>query len=1552
MNTNVFIKSFKYTKKLIASTLLYMMSFNVFANVVLDPSKNQNTSLDRSNNGIPIVNISTPNNHGVSINNFLEYNVGTEGQILNNADNLGRSHLAGIINANPNLGPNQAANLVILQVNGSNRSQIEGYIEALSREKINVILSNENGIYLDGAGTINIRNFTPTTGKVNLFDGQYVGIDVEKGQVVIGQKGFDATNTDYVNVIAKALELQGSLVGNKVDVTVGENKVDSSGNVTSKNGVNSVAIDASLLGSMYAGQVKIISTDRGAGVNSSSLIYSRDKKLEITADGKVNVATIKGQGIDIKASEYNQTQLASSDKDINIVADKISLQGQTQATDNINLVGDVNNKSDIYTNKNLDAKNLVNSGNINVAGNVSVKDLVNSNVINVGQNLNTKNVDNIGAINVSELTDIDGRLDNKGSLVSIGNISVKGNISNTDEIYTKGSLTGDDLFNAGEITVLKNISSKSIDNTKEIISGKGITTGNTKNSGILLTADKLNVSGNIDNSGILEAQDIKVKGDTFSNKGNISSDNISAEIKDTKNEGRILSSNDVDLKTKTLTNTKEILAVNDIKIDNADITNTGEIASNKTISLNNTDTKNSGKIVSNREVLLNNSNISNSGEILSDNVEMKDNNQFVNTGEIKGNKTTLTTTKDIDLVGTLHGENRLVVSGNNIVNNGATTGKGLIAVTSNGFINNKELSADNLIINATGNILNNNILGGENATLKGANFENRDLVAVNKDLNIETTGNIVNRKGNVIYSGNKGTLTGNEILNLEGEILSKNLELNGRTLVLNEVGLIQTEEDLKIKAPVFQNIGRVSNLDKYERYYETWDGKVLSEQDVNTKWLIHYEPRSWKGSSAIRYQEQWFDELAMYSEQQTGYNSYIFSKSIDSVKRFLGLEGDYFVYTSTAEVPVKALEGKIRSNATTEYGRVIAGRNITIDTTNTVNKDSIISAGNIVEIKADTIDHNSTLGNPVQLKDGREKVYIHYKNSREDSTNAYLRREMIAGGTGYITGSPSVIEGRVVLVDSTKILPQSIPESKGVLRNTLSGGQGILKNINIGNGISSKNTGIQIVGNTQNISNVINTGIVSVTPVLNNSMFKTNVEPGSKYLLETRSEYVNLSNYVGSDYFLTRVSYTEDWTRAKRLGDAYYENQLITRALNEKLGTAFLNNMSGTELVQSMIDNAVSEQSRLSLEVGKELTAEQISNLNEDIIWYIETEVNGQKVLTPQVYLSSKSRNNLEKDDRDRIGGTEYTEIKTKELDNKGLKLGNTGVTVVNAERVRNETVSNRISEITGNMVFVETKGNIENIGGKITGRDLVLLKSEEGNILNNGQKTVTDINNGTYDRTRYEEVGSVGLIQGNKVILDAGEYTTEGGVLLSEELKLDLDKMNILSQELSGSDKTGTGGKNYRTFDSKENVGSAVISGNATGRVGEVNIRGSVFDVEDGAGLNIGRVRVESSVNEYDEFSLNENRNSTSKSSRKTESHTEENVSGTFRIGANANIQGTVDSIGSNVYIGDNSYVGGKVTTDSRELNNSYYEENKKSGFSGGISGGSVSILMMRKVF
>ena len=579
----------KILRKLTAALLLNVFSFNILADgLQVDPNSRYNTSLDRAQNGVPVVNISTPNGRGVSINEFLEYNVGREGQVLNNADNIGRSHLAGIINANPNLGPNQAANLILLQVNGANRSQIEGYIEALSRQKVNVILSNENGIYLNGAGTINIKNFIPTTGKVKLKDGDVIGIDVEKGRVIIGAGGFDATNTDYVNVIAKAMELQGNLVGNKVDVTLGENSVDSNGTVTSKNGINSVAIDASNLGSMYAGQIKIVSTDKGAGVNSNGLIYSRDTKLEITADGKINVAKIKGNGIEINGTEYAQSELASSDKGININAAKIKLDGETQANEDINLNGNVENRSNIYTGGNLNTLDMINSGNINASGNITAKDFKNSlATVLSGGNFNVKNLDNSGNIQVSGITDINGKFDNTGALTSVKRISVLGNVSSTGNILTNEDLTAkntvtsgaiaaknlrvDNLTNDGKISTNGELIAKDVKNTGEILSSGKISGNSFVTSGKVQTNETLDINGLLDNSGTVGAsKDISVAGNVL-NSGEILT-NGDFTSKNTDTSGTVVSNN---LRTGNLKNDGKIVANKDLTAKN--VSSTGDI---------------------------------------------------------------------------------------------------------------------------------------------------------------------------------------------------------------------------------------------------------------------------------------------------------------------------------------------------------------------------------------------------------------------------------------------------------------------------------------------------------------------------------------------------------------------------------------------------------------------------------------------------------------------------------------------------------------------------------------------------------------------------------------------------------------------------------------------------------------------------------------------------------------------------------------------------------------------------------------------------------------
>ncbi|EEX73088.1 filamentous hemagglutinin N-terminal domain-containing protein [Leptotrichia hofstadii] len=2032
----------KILRKLTAALLLNVFSFNILANgLQVDPNSRYNTSLDRAQNGVPVVNISTPNGRGVSINEFLEYNVGREGQVLNNADNIGRSHLAGIINANPNLGPNQAANLILLQVNGANRSQIEGYIEALSRQKVNVVLSNENGIYLNGAGTINIKNFIPTTGKVKLKDGDVIGIDVEKGRVVIGANGFDATNTDYVNVIAKAMELQGNLVGNKVDVTLGENTVDSSGTVTSKNGINSVAIDASNLGSMYAGQIKIVSTDKGAGVNSNGLIYSRDTKLEITADGKINVAKIKGNGIEINGTEYAQSELASSDKGININAAKIKLDGETQANEDINLNGNVENKSNIYTGGNLNTADMISSGNINVSGNITAGNFKNSlATVLSGGNFNVRNLDNSGNIQVSGITDINGKFDNTGALTSVKRISVSGNIgstgkiltnedltakntvtsgaiaaknlrvdnltndgkistngeltakdvkntgeilssgkisgnsfvtsgkvqtnetldingfldnsgtvgaakdisvadnvlnsgeiltngdfasrnmdtsgtvvsnnlrtgnlkndgkivankdltakkvesagditvvgkimadslkssgslrtnealdingdfgndgtietpkdvtvagdiSNTGKIIAGGNLSGrnavsagviasrninvDDLKNDGKVTAGENITAKKVTNTGDIaavgtvssddmstsgtvkanksitvagklendgtvetaedvkvsgnirntgrialngdLTGKDtvtsgtiasrnvkvdnlsndgvivanenlnaknvsntgdivavgtvssddlVTSGNVRSNGEITVAGRLenggavetakNISvagnikndgriaanddlagkntenngniyvknlevnslrntgkvegvdlktdditnsgditaigkisgGNIDNSGKLLANDtidakniknstssskiaagkgitgvriensgtfatngdikatgslvnngtvdgkgIDIAGADFVNSGKINADNIRANVSNTKNDGFIYSGNDVDLTTNTLTNTKEIMAVSNINAANAIVSN-------------------SGKIASNNRVLLDGSAIANTGEILSGEIFMRNARKFDNAGTIRGNNVELGVNQDINLAGNLHGQQRLVISGNNITNNGSTTGTGLIEISSNDFTNNKELASDTVIVNGRGEIVNNNMITGNNGKISGRNITNNDLIAFENYLEMNAQGKVQNNKGKAVYGGKALAIRANEIMNDEAEILGGNMDLNAAKIT-NNVATIQSTGNIVITSSDFQNIGRVKGLGNYEKYFETWDGLKITEQEIRNEWAIHdgYDWGHGKYKDAIDDQKVEFEKFVT-KNRNSRFKSYLLTKHEDFFRSILGKDlgyGDEFK-TGTAQFPAEELRERLKSNADTEYGKVLAGGNITVNSGNFKNKDSIVSGGGLVNVNATNFENSVTIdaSNPIRLRKGYEylELNVEERGHGYDMT-AFHDRQIDTRNflTGYAAGQPAVIEGAAVRINAPNIIRSPFEDANGEeLENGGATGRELISSNSIGikkgtgsvngavqvagNASLSKLTGsfsgnsqvngspnlnsqvsgtfdnvVEIEGNNAGIKDIKSTGVISVNPVLASAMFKANMNPASKYVMETRSSYINLSDYYGSDYFLERVGYSEVWDRARRLGDAYYENQLLTRSIAEKLGTAFINGKSNKKLIQAMMDNASAEGKRLGLKAGQELTQEQINSLNEDIIWYVTKNVNGIEVLAPQVYLSKNTRSSISDDTRNRVGGIDGTYVKTNDFVNSGTKWGNGGVTYVEANTVRNETTTNLLSEISGDQTYINAVGNIENIGGRIKGNEVVALISENGKVVNDTAKRRIGYDNGRYDSSWHDEAASLGEISSNgTAYIKANEYTTTGGVLSTKNMIWDVNSLNANALKLSGEDRNGVDSDNYGRYSQTTHLGAGIVAETTSGRIGNMNLIGSTFAGGDTNGLAVsGNVNVESAVNSYENESKRTNKGFLSSDSRYVNAHEEENVAGNLQLNG-ARIEGNLTGIGSNIALGENSYVGGKVTTDSRELHNSYYEKNKNKGFNSGISHGRASV-------
>uniref|UniRef100_UPI0036D94CF6 filamentous hemagglutinin N-terminal domain-containing protein n=1 Tax=Photorhabdus sp. RM322S TaxID=3342825 RepID=UPI0036D94CF6 len=246
---------------------------------------------------VPVVNIATPNSAGISHNTYQEFNVATQGAVLNNATQAAQSQLAGQLNANPNLTGN-AAELIINEVTGNGRSELQGQLEIVGN-KANVMIANPNGITCDGCGFINTSSATLTTGKPQ-FDkqGALEALEVKQGLITIGSKGLEGKATDYVDIISRATELNGKIQANTLSLTQGANRIslkDGTVNPIAGEGAKpQLAIDTKALGGMYANKIRLVATEDGVGVNLKELT-SDQRDITLNVNGKIELGNTKAK---------------------------------------------------------------------------------------------------------------------------------------------------------------------------------------------------------------------------------------------------------------------------------------------------------------------------------------------------------------------------------------------------------------------------------------------------------------------------------------------------------------------------------------------------------------------------------------------------------------------------------------------------------------------------------------------------------------------------------------------------------------------------------------------------------------------------------------------------------------------------------------------------------------------------------------------------------------------------------------------------------------------------------------------------------------------------------------------------------------------------------------------------------------------------------------------------------------------------------------------------------------------------------------------------------
>ena len=348
--------------------------------IIADPETGKSRPLvDQTANGLPLVQITTPNATGLSHNQYRSFNVDNKGVILNNSSEVSNTQLGGYVTGNPYMAEG-GARIILNEVTGAGRSHLTGYTEVAGRSA-EVIIANPNGISCSACGFINTTRGVLSTG-VPLFggDGSLDAFRVSRGDILLGSGGLNSKNTDQVDLIARSVKLNDQLWANQLNVLAGENQVDYAGlGITLINGGGTwpvVGIDVAELGGMYAGKIMLVGTGQGVGVSNAGDIASFTGDISVDSQGKVSLTGQTGAAGQLRIHSgdviHNAGALRSKQDMMLSSAGGTSNSGSMAAQGDLHVSagGDVGNAGSIESGQHLQlrAKNVMNESGALING--------------------------------------------------------------------------------------------------------------------------------------------------------------------------------------------------------------------------------------------------------------------------------------------------------------------------------------------------------------------------------------------------------------------------------------------------------------------------------------------------------------------------------------------------------------------------------------------------------------------------------------------------------------------------------------------------------------------------------------------------------------------------------------------------------------------------------------------------------------------------------------------------------------------------------------------------------------------------------------------------------------------------------------------------------------------------------------------------------------------------------------------------------------------------------------------------------------------------------
>lgn len=273
--------------------------------------------------------------------------------------------------------------------------------------------------------------------------------------------------------------------------------------------------------------------------------------------------------------------------------------------------------------------------------------------------------------------------------------------------------------------------------------------------------------------------------------------------------------------------------------------------------------------------------------------------------------------------------------------------------------------------------------------------------------------------------------------------------------------------------------------------------------------------------------------------------------------------------------------------------------------------------------------------------------------------------------------------------------------------------------------------------------------------------------PSSNYLIETNARFADYSQFISSDFLLDKLGLDPARTMM-RLGDGFYEQQLVTNQVTQLTGRTYLADYSsGLEEYQALMNNATQVAQAMNLSVGVALTADQVSALTQDMVWMVQQTVDGHEVLVPVVYLAKGGLGLTAQGAV--IAGGDVSINASGSLSNDGTIRGENS-TLLTASDLLN---SGRIS--SGGLTAISATGNITNLNGRIDGAGVSLVAGGDIRSENLGGLVGRGMDASSITATQGLQISA-----GNNLSLSGTKVTAGGDALLSAGHDLTLSGQGV----------------------------------------------------------------------------------------------------------------------------------------------------------------------------